>query len=255
MQCAECRELAERSCRRRADDRRIPERPRPCRRVRRVRARARDARADIDFVEATTRAVSRSRRSQGAHPKRARAAERIRSAGATRAFALDATRGGGRRHCGGEQCSDLWGAVARERIALDRRTEVVASHVRSLMPGHLTDVASTNQHNVKPWFNGRLDLSPAVPNLDSAGFPLHRRPARLSRRDARSPRVVYARRQHMINVYSWPAGGPDVRPSDKGTQKGYNLIEWRRDGVDAWVVSDLNRAELAEFVRVFTAAR
>jgi anti-sigma factor RsiW len=132
--------------------------------------------------------------------------------------------------------------------------EVVASHVRSLMPGHLTDVASTNQHNVKPWFNGRLDLSPVVPSLDSAGFPLIG--GRLDYLDGRAvAAVVYARRQHMINVYSWPKGGPDIRPSDRATENGYHLLAWRHDGIESWVVSDLNRAELTEFVRVFMAAR
>jgi anti-sigma factor RsiW len=147
-----------------------------------------------------------------------------------------------------------FGAVSRANGSHSIAAEVVTSHVRSLMPGHLTDVASTNQHNVKPWFNGRLDLSPTVPNLDSAGFPLLG--GRLDYLDGRAvSAVVYGRRQHIINVYSWPAVGPDVRPADKGTEKGYNLIEWRRGGVDSWVVSDLNRAELTEFVRAFTGAR
>jgi anti-sigma factor RsiW len=132
--------------------------------------------------------------------------------------------------------------------------EVVASHVRSLMPGHLTDVASTNQHNVKPWFNGRIDLSPVVPALDSAGFPLIG--GRLDYLEGRAvAAVVYARRQHVINVYSWPVRGPDIQPTEKRTEKGYHLVEWRRDGIEAWAVSDLNRAELTEFVRVFMASR
>ena len=68
------------------------------------------------------------------------------------------------------------GVATRDRSLTD---EVVSSHIRALMPGHLTDVASTNQHNVKPWFNGRVDLSPSVPNLDSIGFPIDRRAPRL----------------------------------------------------------------------------
>jgi len=132
--------------------------------------------------------------------------------------------------------------------------ELVTSHVRSLMPGHLTDVASTNQHNVKPWFNGRIDLSPLVPSLDSIGFPLIG--GRLDYLDGRAvAAVVYARRQHVINVYSWPVSGPDIAPVNRTTEKGYHLVEWRRDGLEAWAVSDLNRAELTEFVRAFMAAR
>ena len=150
--------------------------------------------------------------------------------------------------------SALTFAASRGSASRSIADEVVASHVRSLMPGHLTDVASTNQHNVKPWFNGRLDLSPVVPNLDSAGFPLIG--GRLDYLDGHTvAAVVYARRQHMINVYSWPKGGPDIRPADKATEKGYHLLAWRRDGIESWVVSDLNRAELTEFVRVFMAAR
>jgi len=132
--------------------------------------------------------------------------------------------------------------------------DIVASHVRSLMPGHLTDVASTNQHNVKPWFNGRIDLSPVVPALDSVGFPLLG--GRLDYLDGRTvAAVVYTRREHVINVYSWPSSGPDAPPSEVKTEKGYHVFQWRRDGFVSWAASDLNRAELDQFVRAFMRAR
>ncbi|HKE87070.1 MAG TPA: anti-sigma factor [Vicinamibacterales bacterium] len=129
--------------------------------------------------------------------------------------------------------------------------EVVASHIRSLMPGHLTDVVSTDQHNVKPWFNGRVDLSPAVPDLSAQGFPLQG--GRLDYVHGRAvPVVVYGRRQHVINVYEWPATESDR--DWHATRNGYHLIAWTRDGRTHWAVSDLNDAELREFVRAFSDA-
>jgi anti-sigma factor RsiW len=127
--------------------------------------------------------------------------------------------------------------------------QVLASHVRSLMPGHLTDVASTNQHNVKPWFNGRIDLSPPVPGLDSAGFVLDG--GRLDYVAGRAvAAVVYRRRQHVVNVFSWPETGGDTRTSTISAQ-GYHLVSWRSDDVAFWTVSDLNAAELSQFVTLF----
>jgi anti-sigma factor RsiW len=132
--------------------------------------------------------------------------------------------------------------------------ELLASHVRSLMPGHLTDVVSTNQHNVKPWFNGRVDLSPSVPNLDTLGFPLVGGRADYVRGRA-VPVVVYGRRQHMINVYAWSSGDESASRPRESTRNGYHFVEWRNGGVEYWAVSDLNVKELETFVAAFTAAR
>ncbi len=137
--------------------------------------------------------------------------------------------------------------------------EVVASHIRGLMPGHLTDVASTNRHNVKPWFNGRVDLSPPVPNLDSLGFPLIG--GRLDYVQGRTvPVVVYGRRQHLISVYASAdshAGSSAANPAElsESSRNGYNVIAWRRNGLALEAVSDLNRPELEQFVKEFNAAR
>jgi anti-sigma factor RsiW len=131
--------------------------------------------------------------------------------------------------------------------------ELLASHVRSLMPGHLTDVLSTQQHTVKPWFNGRVDLSPAVPNLDKAGFPLIGGRADYVRGRV-VPVVVYGRRQHMINVYAWPSSSAGGSPPDDLSRNGYHFVTWRSGGIEYWAVSDLNAAELHTFVAMFVAA-
>ncbi len=139
--------------------------------------------------------------------------------------------------------------VAANRRASDSPVaqEVLASHIRSLMPEHLTDVRSNDQHNVKPWFNGRLDFSPTVPRLEEQGFPLlggrvdyvHGRPVAV---------VVYGRRQHVINVFSWPANQDGEAAPAPQARNGYNLERWRRGGVEYWAVSDLNAAELRQFI-------
>ena len=138
--------------------------------------------------------------------------------------------------------------ATRERPSAEASAseEVLTSHIRSLMPAHLTDVASNDQHNVKPWFNGRLDFSPSVPRLEDAGFPLLG--GRLDYVRGRPvAAVVYGRRQHVINVFTWPAAGGDDATRTLTTSHGYNLLHWRSGGVEHWVVSDLNAAELKQF--------
>lgn len=129
-------------------------------------------------------------------------------------------------------------------------SDVLASHIRSLMPGHLVDIASTDQHNVKPWFNGRLDLSPTVPRLDSLGFPLIG--GRIDYVAGRTvAAVVYGRRQHMINVFSWPTSDATPLAPSASSANGYHLVHWRTTGIEFWAVSDLNPAELQQFVEAF----
>jgi len=146
-------------------------------------------------------------------------------------------------------------AVVHERNAGPSiESDVVASHIRSLIPGHLTDVVSTNQHNVKPWFNGRVDLSPAVPGLDSAGFPLVG--GRVDYVGGRVvPVTVYSRRQHMINVYAWPAERERAITPEHFTERGYHVVRWTSGGIELWAVSDLNAPELDQFVERFNASR
>jgi anti-sigma factor RsiW len=131
--------------------------------------------------------------------------------------------------------------------------ELLASHIRSLQPGHLTDVVATNQHTVKPWFNGRVDISPAVPNLDSLGFPLVGGRTDYVRGRA-VPVMVYARRQHMINVYAWPSSDAASSPSRAGSRNGYHFVTWHSGELAYEAVSDLNAKELDSFSAAFFAA-
>jgi anti-sigma factor RsiW len=132
-------------------------------------------------------------------------------------------------------------------------SEVVSAHLRSLQAGHLTDVLSTDQHTVKPWFNGKLDVAPPVIDLTALGFTLIG--GRLDYIDARAiGAVVYRRRAHVINLFVAQTASTERRAVKLQTIQGFNIRSWGDRGLNYWAVSDLAADELAEFGDKFESA-
>jgi anti-sigma factor RsiW len=143
--------------------------------------------------------------------------------------------------------------ILRNDDAQRIESEVVSAHLRSLQAGHLTDVLSTDQHTVKPWFNGKLDVSPPVVDLTAQGFTLIG--GRLDYVDARAiAAIVYRRRAHVINLFVAQTASAERRPATLETIQGFNIRRWSDRGLNYWAVSDLARDELAEFGDKFESA-
>jgi len=129
-------------------------------------------------------------------------------------------------------------------------TQLIASHVRSLMANHLTDVASSDQHTVKPWLDAKLDFAPAVVDLSGQGFPLIG--GRLDYLDNRPvAALVYQRRKHFINLFVWPAAAGDSKKQELVTRQGYHLLHWIDGDFTYWAVSDVNASDLQNFKQAF----
>jgi anti-sigma factor RsiW len=132
-------------------------------------------------------------------------------------------------------------------------SEVVSAHLRSLQAGHLTDVLSTDQHTVKPWFNGKLDVAPPVVDLTAQGFTLIG--GRLDYVDTRAiAAIVYRRRQHVINLFVAQTASTERRAAKIETIQGFNIRRWSDRGLNYWAISDLAADELAEFGDKFETA-
>jgi anti-sigma factor (TIGR02949 family) len=139
------------------------------------------------------------------------------------------------------------GERQEDRVA----SEVIDSHLRSLLGTHLTDVASSDQHTVKPWFAGRSDVSPPAVDLSAEGFPLVG--GRLDVIGGKPvPALVYKRRQHVISVYVLPAGKVDL--GETLTRRGYNLRHWDEGDLGFWAITDASPGDLADFEHLFHAA-
>ncbi|HWE96409.1 MAG TPA: anti-sigma factor [Tepidisphaeraceae bacterium] len=143
------------------------------------------------------------------------------------------------------------GVLASDAIA----GEVVSSHIRSLLANQvgLVQVPSSNRHTVKPWFAGKLDFSPQVPDLKAEGFDLIG--GRLDYIAGRPvAALVYRRNAHVINVFVWPHTSSSPADAGARTLQGYNVVSWTDGKMDAWAVSDLNTAELQELAKLLQSA-
>jgi anti-sigma factor RsiW len=145
--------------------------------------------------------------------------------------------------------------IAVIRTDQDQRVlgDVLSAHVRSLQGDHLTDVQTSDQHTVKPWFNGKVDVAPPVADLTAQGFTLIG--GRLDYIDGRAvASIVYRRRKHVINLFVTQGAASAEHGAKLDTMQGFNIQRWSAQGLEFFAVSDINAEELQEFVEKFEAA-
>lgn len=128
--------------------------------------------------------------------------------------------------------------------SLNLTSDLVSDHVRSLMANHLIDVESSDRHTVKPWFLGKLDIAPSVPDLSGDGYPLVGGRLDYIRGHAAAA-LVYRKGQHVINVFVSSAKGA------AGEENGYHIEHWQIGDLQYWAVSDVAREDLATFAKKF----
>jgi anti-sigma factor RsiW len=132
--------------------------------------------------------------------------------------------------------------------------QVIANHVRSLLAAHLVDVASSDQHTVKPWFDGKIDFAPVVRDFAANGFPLVG--GRLDYLDGKTvAALVYQRNKHPINLFITPEPASRRTSPRLVNRRGYNIFSWTDNGMKYWAISDLNQAELREFGELVQAVK
>jgi anti-sigma factor RsiW len=148
-------------------------------------------------------------------------------------------------------CAVLAVAIVPEMQTASLEQELVAGHVRSQLVGHLTDVVTSDQHVVKPWFGGKIDFSPPVIDLTDQGFPIvGGRLDYIGKRTVAA--IVYRRGRHVINLFVWPGQG-DLGPAEAKPGDGYTLLHWTRGGMTFWAVSDVNEKDLQTFRQLLQA--
>jgi anti-sigma factor RsiW len=144
-------------------------------------------------------------------------------------------------------------ALQYASVPSDQMDQVVSAHARSIVTSQLVQVASSDQHTVKPWLSSKLDFSPPVPDLSAAGFPLVG-----GRMDYLHNRVVaalvYRSRQHVINLFVCPDRHARTLAMEGETKDGYNILRWTRSGMAYWAVSDVNASELKTFADQYASA-